>query len=162
MCRSTAIFALGLVVGWAVSPAAVQDRRLPGMQGVNHLAFSTTKYDEMMRFYTETLGFSEAFTRRDDAGRPTLTYLQGSRTTFVELMPAGANRPAGFTHFGLHVDDVKAVAARLQERGVMVGAPRTIGSGSLTVSLTDPDGNRLEISELPPDSPARKAMEAWK
>jgi len=162
MCRTTAIFALGLVVGWAVNPGAAQDRRLPGMQGVNHLAFATAKYDEMMRFYTETLGFSEAFSRRDESGRPTLTYLQASRSTFVELMPAGSNRPAGFTHFGLHVDDVRAVAARLEERGIKVGAPRTVGSGSLTVSVTDPEGNRLELSELPPDSPARKAMEAWK
>ena len=162
MCRSTALFALGLVVGSAVGPGAAQDRRLPGMQGVNHLAFATAKYDEMMRFYTQTLGFSEAFSRRDDSGRPTLTYLQGSRSTFVELVPAGPNRPSGLLHFGLHVDDVRAVAARLEERGLTVGAPRTIGSGSLTVSVTDPDGNRLEVSELPPDSPARKAIDAWK
>jgi hypothetical protein len=40
--------------------------------------------------------------------------------------------------------------------------PRTIGSGLLTVAITDPDGNRLELSELPPDAPARKAMKAWK
>jgi len=92
----------------------------------------------------------------------TLTYLQASRSTFVELMPIGPNRPAGFTHFGLHVDDVRAVAARLAERGLTVAAPRIIGSGSLTVSVTDPDGNRLEVSELPPDSPARKAMDAWR
>jgi hypothetical protein len=60
------------------------------------------------------------------------------------------------------VDDVRAVAARLRERGLQVGEPRVIGSGSLTVSVTDPDGNRLEVSELPPDAPARKAMEVWK
>jgi predicted enzyme related to lactoylglutathione lyase len=57
---------------------------------------------------------------------------------------------------------VQAVAARLRERGLQVGAPRTIGSGSLTVAITDPDGNRLELSELPPDAPPRKAIDAWK
>ena len=76
-------------------------------------------------------------------------------------MPAGTRAP-GFTHFGIHVDDVRAVAARLRQRGLDVAEPRIIGSGSLTVAVTDPDGNRLEISELPPDSPARKAMEAWR
>jgi predicted enzyme related to lactoylglutathione lyase len=60
------------------------------------------------------------------------------------------------------VDDVRAVAARLRERGLTVGEPRIIGSGSLTFNITDPDGNRLEISELPPDAPARKAMDAWR
>ena len=160
--RTPAIFLFGLLIGLAVRAGDAQDRRLPGMNGVNHLAFATPKYDEMMKFYTETMGFSEAFSNRNAQGQPTLTYIQASRNTFIELMPAGANRPAGFTHFGLHVDDVRALAARLKERGLEVGEPRTIGSGSLTIMLTDPDGNRFEVSELPPGAPARKAMESWR
>jgi len=156
------MFLLGVGVGMAVETGAAQSPRLPGVNGINHLAFATANYDAMKRFYTETLGFPEAFTNRNPEGQPTLTYLQASRTTFIELMPAGANRPSGFTHFGLHVDDVRAVAARLRERGLTVGEPRTIGSGSLTIGITDPDGNRLEVSELPADAPARKAMDAWK
>jgi catechol 2,3-dioxygenase-like lactoylglutathione lyase family enzyme len=116
----------------------------------------------MMHFYTQTLGFPEVFSNKNADGQPALTYLQASRNTFIELMPAGPNRSAGFTHFGIHVHDVLAVAARLRERGLQVGEPRTIGSGSLTVAVTDPDGNRLELSELPPEAPARKAMNAWK
>jgi catechol 2,3-dioxygenase-like lactoylglutathione lyase family enzyme len=160
--RTPFIFVLGLLIGLAVRTGDAQDRRLPGMNGINHLAFATGKYDEMLKFYTETLGFDEAFSNRSSSGQPTLTYLQASRSTFIELMPAGANRQPGFTHLGVHVDDVQAVAARLKERGLNVGTPRTIGSGSLTVSVTDPDGNRLELSELPPGAPARTAMEAWK
>jgi catechol 2,3-dioxygenase-like lactoylglutathione lyase family enzyme len=160
--RTPLVFLVGLALGLMVRAGAAQDQRLPGMNGINHLAFATPKYDEMMAFYTQTLGFPEAFTNRNANGQPTLTYIQASRETFVELMPAGANRPAGFTHFGLYVDDVGAIAARLRDRGVQVGEPRIIGSGSLTVGITDPDGNRLEISELPAGAPARKAMEAWR
>jgi len=160
--RTALVFLFGIAVGLAVRPIAAQDRRLPGMNGVNHLAFATPKYAEMMKFYTETLGFQEAFANRNADGQPTLTYIQASRNTFIELMPAGANRAAGFTHFGLYVDDVRTVAARLRERGLDVGEPRTIGSGSLTVAITDPDGNRIEVSELPPNAPARKAMEGWR
>ena len=160
--RATLIFLAGLSIGAAVAPHASQERRLPGMNGVNHLAFATPKYAEMMAFYTGTLGFEEAFTNRNAAGEPTLTYIQASRNTFIELMPAGAGRAAGFTHFGVHVDDVKMVAERLRARGLTVNDPRIIGSGSLTFAITDPDGNRLEISELGPDAPARKAMNAWK
>jgi catechol 2,3-dioxygenase-like lactoylglutathione lyase family enzyme len=159
--RATAVFMAGLILGITLTTAA-QERRLPGMHGVNHLAFVTPKYDEMLAFYTGTLGLSEAFTIRNAAGQPTLTYLQASRDTFIELMPAPAGRAAAFTHFGVHVDDVGAVAARLRERGLDVGTPRIIGSGSLTVAVQDPDGNRIEVSELGPDAPARKAMEAWK
>lgn len=160
--RGTVVFIVGLATGLAIARASAQDARLPGMNGVNHLAFVTPKYEEMRAFYTETLGFPEAFTIRNAAGQPTLTYLQASRSTFIELMPAAAGRTAAFTHFGVHVDDVQAVAARLRERGLAVGTPRIIGSGSLTVAVADPDGNRLEISELGPDAPARKAMNAWK
>ena len=162
MLRTPFVFLLGLVVGLAAQGGVAQDRRLPGINGINHLAFATPKYAEMLQFYTETLGFSEAFSNRNAEGQPTLTYLQASRNTFIELMPAGPNRSAGFTHFGVHVDDIQAVTARLRERGLQVGAPRTIGSGSLTVGITDPDGNRLELSELPANAPARKAMDAWK
>jgi catechol 2,3-dioxygenase-like lactoylglutathione lyase family enzyme len=162
MLRTPLTFTLGLMVGLAVHTGVAQERRLPGVNGINHLAFATPRYAEMAQFYTQTLGFPEVLSRRDEAGRPTLTYFQASRSTFIELMPAGDNRPAGFTHFGVHVEDVAAVAARLRERGLQVGTPRTIGSGSLTVSITDPDGNRLEVSELPPDAPVRKAMDAWK
>ena len=160
--RVLVVFLAGLVTGIAVTSAATQDRRLPGVNGVNHLAFVTPKYAEMLAFYTGVLGFPEAFTNRNAAGDPTLTYIQASRNTFIELMPASAGRAAGFGHFGVHVDDVGAVAARLRERGLTVGDPRVIGSGSLTVAITDPDGNRIEISELPAGSPVRKAMDAWK
>jgi catechol 2,3-dioxygenase-like lactoylglutathione lyase family enzyme len=160
--RTPLFFLLGLIVGLSLRTGVAQERRLAGNNGINHLAFATPKYAEMMEFYTQTLGFPEAFSNKNAEGQPTLTYLQASRNTFVELMPAGPNRAAGFTHYGIHVDDVNAVAARLRERGLQVGTPRTIGSGSLTVAVTDPDGNRLEISELPPGAPARKAMDGWK
>ena len=160
--RGALVFLVGLGTGMAITTAAAQERRVPGMNGVNHLAFATPKYAEMLAFYTQTLGFQEAFTNRNAAGEPTLTYIQASRNTFIELMPATAGRAAGFTHYGLHVDDVAAAAEKLRERGLQVGTPRIIGSGSLTVAITDPDGNRLEISELGPDAPARKAMNAWK
>jgi lactoylglutathione lyase len=162
MMRTLVVFSCGLVVGVAVQSGAAQDRRLPGNNGINHLAFATSRYAEMKQFYTETLGFPEAFSNTNAEGQPTLTYFQASRNTFIELMPAGTTRPSGFTHLGLHVADVRAVAARLRERGLQVGEPRIIGSGSLTVGITDPDGNRLEVSELPPNAPARKAMDAWK
>jgi catechol 2,3-dioxygenase-like lactoylglutathione lyase family enzyme len=160
--RTAFIFVLGLMIGSMTTIGRSQDRRLPGMNGVNHIAFVTARYDEMMKFYTGTLGFQEVLTNRGPDGQPSLTYIQASRTTFIELFPATAARPAGFSHFGLQVDDVRAVQARLRERGVPAGDPRVLGSGSLTTTVQDPDGNRIEVSELPADAPARKAIEAWK
>ena len=62
--RTPLIFLLGLVVGMAVRTGVAQERRLPGVNGINHLAFATPKYAEMMQFYTQTLGFPEAFSRK--------------------------------------------------------------------------------------------------
>ena len=162
MIRGSILFVAGLAVGATFGGRAAQEPRLPGVNGVNHIAIVTDKYDEMMAFYTKTMGFPEAFTIKNTAGQPTLTYLQASRNTFIELFPASAGRQPGFAHYGLHVDDVNAIAAQLRERGLTVGTPRPAGSGSIAVTITDPAGTRIEISELPANAPARLAMERWK
>lgn len=160
--RASLMFLLGLAVGTAITTTASQDRRLPGVVGINHIALVTANYEAMRTFYVETMGFPEVFTNRNAAGEPTLSYFQASRSTFVELFPATATRPAGFQHVGLVVDDVNATATRLRERGVTVGTPRQGATGSIIVTVTDPDGTRIELSELGPDSRARQASEAWR
>src|SRR5690606_21103453 len=119
-----------------------QERRLPGVVGINHIALVTPNYDAMKAFYTQTMGFPEVFTARNANGDPTLTYLQASRTTFIELFPATPNRPSGFQHVGLHVEDIAATVTRLRERGVTVGEPRVGATGSTIATVTDPDGTR--------------------
>ena len=73
--RTPFVFLLGIVVGLAAGTGVAQDRRLPGNNGVNHLAFATTKYAEMMEFYTQTLGFAEAFSNRNAGGHLELSEL---------------------------------------------------------------------------------------
>jgi catechol 2,3-dioxygenase-like lactoylglutathione lyase family enzyme len=160
--RGSMIFLTGLTLGATLATAAAQDRRLPGMNGVNHIAIVTDKYEAMKEFYVQTMGFPEAFTVLNGAGQPTLTYLQASRSSFIELFPASPGRAVGFQHYGVHVDDINATAARLKERGMTVGMPRPSASGSITLTVTDPDGIRIELSELGPTSKARLAMERWR
>lgn len=162
MTRTLAAFVAGCFVGAACLTGVAQERRLPGVVGINHISIVTDKYDEVMRFYTGTMGFPEAFTVRNAAGQPTLTYLQASRDTFVEIFPASANRQPGFAHYGLAVSDVRALAERLRERGMTVDNPGRSGSGATVVNITDPAGTRIEISELGPESLARQASERWK
>ena len=68
-----------------------------------------------MTYYTQKMGYREAFRVIDDKGQPRLVYLHISRNTFLELKPANAQRPAGFTHYGLHVENVAAAVARVPE-----------------------------------------------
>src|ERR1044071_9580984 len=101
--RAWAIFVAGIIVGSTIQIAtAQQGRRLVGL---NHVAIAVQNVDEIAKYYTNTLGLNGAFNLRNPDGTPAITYLQISRDTFLELQPAGANRPAGFMHFGLQVDN---------------------------------------------------------
>ena len=108
------------------------------------------------------MGFREAFTIRDEKGQPTLSYVQVSRDTFIELQPTNANRPAGLTHFGLHVQDLAATAATLKQRGVKIEEPRAGRADSMVANATDPGGIRIEIFQFGPESPQGKAINSWK
>ena len=118
--RTAFVFLIGFLAGAAVMPGLAQGDRPNGVNYVNHVAIAVDNFDEAFAFYTQKMGFREAFTVRDDKGQPTLAYVQASRNTFVELQRANANRPAGLNHFGLHVENLKATVAGLRERGVKV------------------------------------------
>jgi catechol 2,3-dioxygenase-like lactoylglutathione lyase family enzyme len=115
-----------------------------------------------MAFYTQKMGFREVLTMRNDQGQPTLAFVQASRDTFLEIAPSNANRPAGLTHFGLLVDNMSATVANLKQRGLTVTEPRVVGTQWSVASVTGPSGVRIELSELGPEAPPRKATESWK
>ena len=156
------LFAAGLIAGiFLMQPGAAQQIPNGGLR-LNHVGIYTKDFDESMRFYTKTMGFREAFLIKDKDGKPTLTYLQLSKDTFLELAPATAERPAGLSHIGLWPENLNATVALLRQRGVKVDDPRT---GSTLTSITnaiDPDKVRLELLDFLPGSLPRKAMDEWK
>jgi catechol 2,3-dioxygenase-like lactoylglutathione lyase family enzyme len=160
--RTSIVFVLGLLLGSAMSGTLAQGNRLAGMDGVNHVGIYVDNVEEAKAFYTQKMGFREAFTVRDDKGQPTLAYMQVSPNTFVELQPAGPNRPAGISHVGMQVEDIKATIATLKERGVTTDEPRVSGTKSMIANVTGYGGVRIELSELTPESLQRKAVESWK
>ena len=163
--RTGVALVMGVLLGAAVttvSTGLAQSGRLPGLNGVNHVGISVEHFDEALAFYTQKMGFTEAFVVRDDQGQPVLAYLQVSRNTFLELLPATAARRPGLDHVGLHVKDIRTTIATLKQRGVTVEEPRTGRTRSVIANATDPGGVRLELSELGPESLQRKAMDGWK
>lgn len=157
--------AIALLVGMLAGAAATtiaQGNRLSGVSGVNHVGISVEHFDEALAFYTQKMGFEEAFVVRDDKGQPFLAYVQVSKNTFIELLPANATRRPGLDHVGLHVDDIRATIATLKQRGVTVEDARTGRTKSVIANATDPGGVHIELSELGPESLQRKAMDAWK
>lgn len=163
--KAAGLFLAGLLVGSAVTIGWAQTgrsvTRLPGVVGLNHVAISVTDLDASLRYYRDTLGFQEAFTVRDDQGQPSLTYLQISRNTFLELVPARADRPAGFYHFGVQVENMDAAVAGVQQRGATVTNLRTGQTRSRVGNLAGPDGVSIELAENGPESLQRRAIDAW-
>jgi catechol 2,3-dioxygenase-like lactoylglutathione lyase family enzyme len=158
---SITLFAAGIAVGvFLMQPSAAQSNQNPGLR-LNHVGVYAKDYDESMRFYTKTIGLREAFTIKDKDGKPTLSYLQINKDTFLELAPAG-NRPVGLSHVGIWPEDLNATVAALRQRGVKVDDPRTGSTKTSITNAIDPDGVRLELLDFLPDSLPRKAMDAWK
>ena len=156
-----ALFAAGVGVGaFLMMPAAAQNQST-GLR-LSHVGIYTKNFDESLRFYTQTMGLREAFSIKDNDGKPTLTYLQISKDTFLELAPATATRPAGLSHIGIWPQNLEATVATLRARGVKVDDPKTGSTKTSITNATDPDGVRLELLDFLPDSLPRKAMDSWK
>ena len=156
---------LGLVMFGVVLGSVATERSMAQQVGlrVNHVGISVKDMNSAIAFYTKTMGFREAYTLRDGGGNPTMAYIQVSKDTFLELAPANANRPPGFSHVGIEADDVRATAMRLRQSGAQVTDPRLAeNTGATLANVTDPEGLRVEFLQLNPDSLQRKAISTWK
>ena len=160
--RGFLLFMVGVLTGMLMMQAGAAPQEKAAGVTLNHVGIYVKDMDESMKFYTKTMGFREAFSVKDKDGKPTLVYLQISRDTFLELAPATADRPLGFSHAGFRADDVKATVAALRQKGVKLDDPRVGSTKAPLTNVTDPNGLRLEILEYPPDSLQRKAMDSWK
>jgi catechol 2,3-dioxygenase-like lactoylglutathione lyase family enzyme len=160
--RTAIVFIIGLAIGTAMSPLLAQGDRLPGVNNMNHVAIAYENFDEAFEFYTKKMGFKEGFTVRNAQGQPTLSYIQASRDTFIEIQPANANRRPGLNHYGLHVADLKAYVAALKQRGVTVEDVRERPDDSSVANATDPAGVRIELFQFGPGSSQGKAIASWK
>ena len=164
--RGVAIFALGVLAGGiAVHAAIAQSGSLSpnhGIVGLNHVAISVPDLDKAVTFYTRTMGFPEAFRVTNPKGEVQLVYVQISKDTFIELAPAGPNRPPGLNHLGLHVDNMAAATAMFKARGANVGdIVTTSPTKAILSNVLDLNGNRIELAELPPQSLHQQATDRW-
>jgi len=161
--RSAALFVAGLLVGAACSVVALAQTVSPGsVRGVNHVGINVANYDQALAFYTKTLGIREAYTVKNADGTPRLTYLQLSRDTFIELIPAAAGQATGLSHIGIEVDDIDAAVARFRQAGLTPQNPALTPAKARYTRINDKDSVQLEVMQFGPDSLQRKAIDAWK
>jgi len=159
--RGAMLFAAGLFAGLSVHVATAQNAS-SGVVMMNHVGINVSNIGDAVTYYTQKMGYREAFRVNDDKGQPRLVYMQISRNTFLELNPANAQRPAGFTHYGLHVENVAEAVARFRKNGVKVSDTNTSDTKAILANITDPYMGRIELAELTPESLHYKAIQSWK
>jgi catechol 2,3-dioxygenase-like lactoylglutathione lyase family enzyme len=129
---------------------------------MNHVGINVPDIAEAVTYYTQKMGYREAFRANDDKGQPRLVYMQISRNTFLELNPANAQRPAGFTHYGLHVENAAEAVAWFRKNGVTVSNTNVSDTKAVLANITDPYMGRIELAEITPDSLHNTAIQSWK
>ena len=156
---SGALFLAGFAVGTRTSSAVT-----PGIGStkLNHVGLSVTNLSAAVEFYTKTMGFREVFRLPEVDDRPLTVYLQISRETFLELGQSTGSRPPGLSHIGLEVEGIDSEIAGLKQLNVNVGEPRVGRAQDRNTNVVAPEGVRLELLELGPESLTRKAMESWR
>lgn len=105
-------------------------------------------------FYREVLGLAvyREFGPSDDPG--VVFFLGGG---FLEVSGTGSQPVGPDVALWLQVRDVRAEYQRLRAAGAdIVRPPRREPWGLVEMWLTDPDGNRIVVVEVPADHPIRR------
>jgi catechol 2,3-dioxygenase-like lactoylglutathione lyase family enzyme len=161
--RGFALFLGGIMVGLGITAGAQSLSPNHGIVGLSFVGVSVPNLDKAVDYYTKTLGFPEAYRQFTAAGDLQFVIVQVGKDTFIQLWPASPQRPPGIEHLALRVENLPAVTAMFKQRGATVSE---ITVNKITkmdhANLTDPNGIRTELIELPPDSPLGQATARWR
>lgn len=143
------------------------------IRGIHHLGVHTVDLDRLRTFYGRAFGFQavgeefdlEMFPESERitgvpgaaarvvmlrAGDLFLEVFQWSTPGGEPIRPRRANS-FGYTHFAIDVADIGAEYRRLSAIGMTFVHPSPVWSGDVaSVYGHDPDGNLIEILEIPP------------
>lgn len=118
---------------------------------IQHVSLSVSDFDSAIEYYSEMLGFKEAFRIRKDDGSVMSVFVFINEGQFLELSKKKDRETV--THICYEVDDIQETVRHLTSKGVTLGREIVKGrSGSYTTWFLDPDGNKVELMQVLPDS----------
>jgi predicted enzyme related to lactoylglutathione lyase len=110
---------------------------------IRHIAIVSDQYALEGKFYEAVFGMTTA-----DKTRPERAVTVSDGYLGLNINPRKAGRPAGLDHFGVEVDDLERVLARLAERYPAVGVLKRPATRPFAgVSAHDPEGNVFDLSQ---------------
>jgi catechol 2,3-dioxygenase-like lactoylglutathione lyase family enzyme len=119
-------------------------RDLLGMEVIQEVPFEGAKYESILRL-------------RGAKGRIAVLRIGNLELEFFEFVrpagqPADPIRPVcdqGIAHFAVQVEDLSALYARLKAAGVDFHCPPIDFGCAIATYLRDPDGNVIEMLQMP-------------
>lgn len=136
-----------------------------GYLSIGHACFVCKDIDASLDFYCNKLGMKLIGIQDDDEGKHWLHYVRIADGVYLELIPDGdGDNPnvgwnsRGFNHLCLETDDLHSDIEKLRADGVRIDQePKTAADRNWQAWISDPDGNKIELMMIDPDSPQAKA-----
>ena len=129
------------------------------IKGLGHPAIRAKDIEETAKFYREIVGLKEAFRMYNGEGNKlSAIYMYIAKSQFIEIFPNGSGEQSsdnnvGIKHICIEVENAAAFQEELRARGAPIDQELKTGfSKCLQFWTHDPDGNKIEFMELPPDS----------
>ena len=175
--KQFALFGAGL--GVLVAALVLQPDAARGQAGassglrLNLVGIAVSDYPKSQAFYERVMGFPVAFKFSSADGTRTNSFFQMSRDSFIEMQQATADVRPGLTHAHFVVDDLSTTLARLRQAGLPTAPQNGRPTNAVTeagfsqnifvknANVYDPNGIRLELNEIVPESLMKKAAESW-
>jgi catechol 2,3-dioxygenase-like lactoylglutathione lyase family enzyme len=115
------------------------------ISAMNHFTVLTTDLDATNAFYVDLLGLSVGF--RPDLGFDGAWLYAGGQAILHVVAGRGvpANPRGVIDHMAFSAHDLRAVTARLTERGIKYDLRRLPTTGAWQLFCIDPNGARVEL-----------------
>ena len=134
------------------------------VSSIGHVAIRVKDVPRSLDFYVGKLGLREMM-RLDRDGRLWLLYLRITDNQFLEVFPEGVGERAaereavGYNHICLEIPDIDLALHELEAAGVPLIRDKQMGAdGNWQAWIEDPDGHRIELMQMMPDSLQAKAI----
>ena len=128
-----------------------------------HVAFKVADPERSVRWYADAFGAKKIYHVEAQGERPELMFLEFANGQCIELFPGGKNMlasppdPIGYIHFCLVLDNLEQALEHLAKMNIKPER-KFIGRAKQHIAfVSDPDGNSIELMEIPPESEIYRA-----
>jgi catechol 2,3-dioxygenase-like lactoylglutathione lyase family enzyme len=128
-----------------------------------HVAFKVADAERSVRWYADAFGAKKIYHVEAQGERPELMFLEFANGQCIELFPGGKNMlasppdPIGYIHFCLVLDNLEKAIEHLANMNIKLDR-KFIGRAKQRIAfVSDPDGNSIELMEIPPESEIYRA-----